>query len=112
MRIDGPGRVHINLKLKGGLYLSTIPGKMVDDLLPRVRDVYPAMEAARNCMMTILQNGNPTIHPAVSLCNAARIDNTAGDFFFFVNESNRLRERRNANATISQPTLTIEGKRR
>jgi opine dehydrogenase len=82
-RIDGPGKVHINLKLKGGLYLATIPGKMVGDLLPTMQDVYPAMEAARNCMMTILQNGNPTIHPAVSLCNVARIDNTQGDFFFY-----------------------------
>jgi len=83
VRIAGPGQVHVNLKLKGGLYLATIPGRLVDSLLPRVRDVYPAMEAARNCMMTILQNGNPTIHPAVSLCNAARIDNTRGDFFFY-----------------------------
>ena len=82
-RIDGPGKVHINLKLKGGLYLATIPGRMVGDLLPTLQDVYPAMEAAPNCMMTILQNGNPTIHPAVSLCNAARIDNTGGDFFFY-----------------------------
>ncbi len=82
-RTDGPGTVHINLKLKGGLYLATIPGTLVGDLLLRVQDVYPAMEAAKNCMMTILQNGNPTIHPAVSLCNAARIDNTRGDFFFY-----------------------------
>jgi opine dehydrogenase len=83
VRIAGPGKVHINLKLKGGLYLATIPGRLVGDLLPRVQDVYPAMEAARNCMVTILQNGNPIIHPAVSLCNAARIDNTGGDFFFY-----------------------------
>ena len=82
-RVDGPGKVHINLKLKGGLYLATIPGTLVGDLLPTVQDVYPAMEAAKNCMMTILQNGNPTIHPAVSLCNVARIDNTQGDFFFY-----------------------------
>ncbi len=82
-RIDGPGTVHINLKLKGGLYLATIPGTLVGGLLPAVQDVYPAMAAAKNCMMTILQNGNPTIHPAVSLCNVARIDNTHGDFFFY-----------------------------
>jgi opine dehydrogenase len=82
-RIDGPGTVHINLKLRGGLYLATIPGSQVGELLPKVQDVYPAMEAARNCLVTILQNGNPTIHPAVSLCNAARIDNTQGDFFFY-----------------------------
>lgn len=83
VRVDGPGTLHVHLKLKGGLYLATVPGRLVGDVLPKVRDVYPGMEAARNCMMTILQNGNPTIHPAVSLCNAARIDNTGGNFFFY-----------------------------
>ena len=83
VRVDGPGKLHVHLKLKGGLYLATVPGRLVGDLLPKTRDVYPGMEAAKNCMKTILQNGNPTIHPAVSLCSAARIDNTSGDFFFY-----------------------------
>lgn len=83
VRLNGPGKVHVNLKLKGGLYPATVPGQLVGDLLPMVQDVYPAMEAARNFMGTILQNGNPVIHPAVTLCNAARIDNTQGDFFFY-----------------------------
>ena len=83
VRITEPGKIAVHLKLRGGLCLATIPGRLVHELLPKVADVYPHMEPARNCMDTILQNGNPTIHPAVSLCNAALIDRTHGDFYFY-----------------------------
>jgi opine dehydrogenase len=34
-------------------------------------------------LQTTLQNGNPVIHPAVSLCNVALIERTHGDFLFY-----------------------------
>jgi opine dehydrogenase len=41
------------------------------------------MEPARSVMQTSLQNANPIIHPAVTLTNAARIEQTGGDFLFY-----------------------------
>jgi opine dehydrogenase len=41
------------------------------------------MEAAENILQTSLQNGNPVIHPAVTLLNTALIERTKGDFFFY-----------------------------
>jgi len=41
------------------------------------------MEAAENVLQTSLQNGNPIIHPAVTLLNAGLIERTQGDFLFY-----------------------------
>ena len=42
-----------------------------------------ALTAAQNVLQTTLQNGNPVIHPGVSLLNAALIERTRGEFFFY-----------------------------
>jgi hypothetical protein len=39
--------------------------------------------AGHSVFQTTLQNGNPVIHPAVTLTNAALIERTAGDFRFY-----------------------------
>jgi opine dehydrogenase len=41
------------------------------------------MAPAGNVLQTSLQNGNPVIHPAITLLNAALIERTGGDFFFY-----------------------------
>ena len=41
------------------------------------------MVPAKNVLQTSLQNGNPVIHPTVSLLNAALIERTQGDFYFY-----------------------------
>jgi opine dehydrogenase len=46
-------------------------------------DVYPALEPADGVWQTTLQNGNPVIHPAVTLLNAALIERTEGGFLFY-----------------------------
>jgi opine dehydrogenase len=46
-------------------------------------EVYPGIGAAGSVLATTLQNGNPVIHPAVTLCNAALIERTGGDFNFY-----------------------------
>jgi opine dehydrogenase len=45
--------------------------------------VYPAAERADSVFQTTLQNGNPVIHPAVTLLNAAHIERTGGAFLFY-----------------------------
>ena len=60
-----------------------LPAKNTVQVLDAIRDVYPHMAAAKNVLQTSLQNGNPVIHPAITLLNAALIERTGGDFFFY-----------------------------
>jgi opine dehydrogenase len=83
VRLLEPGKIRIFNKLKGGLFLATVPAKNTRYVLAQVRDVYPTMSAAKNILQTSLQNGNPVIHPAITLMNVARIERTRGDFDFY-----------------------------
>jgi len=83
VRLIQPGRVRVFLKLKAGNLLAALPGRHTDEILQMIGDVYPSMEAAKNVIQTSLQNANPVIHPAVTLANAARIEDTGGDFLFY-----------------------------
>jgi opine dehydrogenase len=83
VRLTEPGKVHVFLKLKAGNLLAALPNRDTDDILRLISDVYPSMEPARSVLQTSLQNANPIIHPAVTLANAARIEETGGDFLFY-----------------------------
>lgn len=83
VRMIGPATIKVFLKLKGGLYVAAVPASGTARVLVAVSDVYPALLAARNILQTSLQNGNPVIHPTVSLLNAALIERTRGDFYFY-----------------------------
>ena len=83
VRLMAPGRIHVYLKLKEGVYLAALPASQTDQVLDQTRDVYPFLLAAQNVLQTSLQNDNPVIHPAVTLLNAGLIERTQGDFFFY-----------------------------
>ncbi len=83
VRLLEPGRIKIFNKLKGGLFLAAVPAQNTDYVLEQVRDVYPTMHAAKNILQTSLQNGNPVIHPTITLMNVALIERTRGDFDFY-----------------------------
>jgi opine dehydrogenase len=83
VRLLEPGKVRIFNKLKGGLFLAAVPAQITSYVLEQVRDVYPTMSAAKNILQTSLQNGNPVIHPTITLMNIARIERTNGDFEFY-----------------------------
>ena len=83
VRLLEPGKIRIFNKLKGGLFLAAVPAQYTDHVLEQVRDVYPVMSAAKNILQTSLQNGNPVIHPAITLMNVALIERTMGDFDFY-----------------------------
>jgi len=78
-----PGTVKVYLKLRGGLMLASIPGMKNDHVLKLYQQVYPHTVPGKNLFQTMLQNGNPVIHPAVTLLNAALIERTNGDFLFY-----------------------------
>jgi opine dehydrogenase len=83
VRMIGPARINVFLKLKDGLFVAAIPAKDTGKVLDALTGVYPALGPAKNVLQTSLQNGNPVIHPAVSLLNAALIERTQGDFRFY-----------------------------
>ena len=83
VRGTGPGRIRVFLKLKAGLLLAAIPASRTGEVLERIKDVYPSFKPAKNVMQTSLQNANPVIHPSISIANAALIERTGGDFFFY-----------------------------
>ena len=83
VRLTEPGKIRVFLKLKAGNLLAALPGSLTGDVLDLIADVYPGMEPAESVLQTSLQNANPIIHPAVTLCNAARIEMTGGDFLFY-----------------------------
>jgi opine dehydrogenase len=83
VRLVEPGRIRVFLKLKRGLFVAALPASNTTRVLETISDVYPAMVAAKNILQTSLQNGNPVIHPTVTLLNAALIERTQGDFYFY-----------------------------
>ena len=83
VRVLEPGKIRIFLKLRDGLFLAALPAKNTDAIVAQVRDVYPAMRPAKNVLQTSLQNGNPVIHPSITLMNTALIERTQGDFCFY-----------------------------
>ena len=83
VRLLEPGKIRIFNKLKGGLFLAAVPAQNTNYVLEQVRDVYPTISAAKNILQTSLQNGNPVIHPTITLMNVALIERTKGDFDFY-----------------------------
>ncbi len=83
VRLIEPGKIKIFNKLKGGLFLAAVPAQHTNDVLEKVGDVYPAMSMAKNILQTSLQNGNPVIHPAITLLNVGLIERSMGDFDFY-----------------------------
>jgi opine dehydrogenase len=83
VRIAEPGTINVYLKLTAGLYLAGLPRAGTDRLHSLIADTWPAVEKAESVMQTTLQNGNPVIHPAVTLLNAGLLERTHGGFLFY-----------------------------
>ncbi len=83
VRLTEPGVINVFLKLTAGLYLAGLPRTGTDRLHDLIKDVWPAVEKADSVFQTTLQNGNPVIHPAVTLLNAGLLERTSGGFLFY-----------------------------
>ena len=83
VRVTSPGVINVFLKLTTDVFLAAAPRAGTDALLRMVQDTWPAVERADSVFQTTLQNGNPVIHPAVTLLNAGLLERTGGDFLFY-----------------------------
>ena len=83
VRITGPAEINVFLKLETAVFLAATPRSGTERLYGLVSEVWPAVERAESVFQTTLQNGNPVIHPAVTLLNAGLLERTGGDFLFY-----------------------------
>lgn len=83
VRLTGPASLTVYLKLRAGLYVATLPRQRAAGLAEVLGEVWPGIEPASSVFQTTLQNGNPVIHPAVTLLNAGLVERTRGDFLFY-----------------------------
>lgn len=82
-RITDEATVRIFHKLTDGLFLAALGQTQTAATVELLAEVWPETVAAASVWQTALQNGNPVIHPAVTLLNAALIERTGGDFLFY-----------------------------
>lgn len=82
-RITAPASVRIFHRLTAGMYAAALGKERTGDVVSMLTQVWEGFEAGGSVWQTALQNGNPVIHPAVTLLNAALIDRTGGDFLFY-----------------------------
>jgi opine dehydrogenase len=82
-RADGEGNVHVFHRFDAGLFAAAVPRSGNAQLLAVLRQISPSIHEAATVFQTSLQNGNPVIHPAVTLMNAALLERTGGDFRFY-----------------------------
>jgi opine dehydrogenase len=83
VRVIAPGVINVFLKLATGVFLAGLPRAGTDRLYELVKGVWPAIEKAESVFQTTLQNGNPVIHPAVTLLNTGLLERTGGGFLFY-----------------------------
>lgn len=85
VRVIGPGVLHVYHRIDTGVFFAATPrdAGVTERMLELVGDVYPGMLPATSVLQTTLQNGNPVIHPAVTLLNAALLERTGGGFLFY-----------------------------
>lgn len=83
VRIIGDAKIAVYNRLKGGYFVAALPTKYTDEIYNTLVPVFNTAKKGENILKTTLQNANPVIHPAVSLLNAALIERTNGEFYFY-----------------------------
>ncbi len=69
---------------KHGLGVAVFPAKHTQDVIPTLQKVFPTIIGAPNILWTWLSNPNAIGHPPVTILNAGWIEQTGGDFLFYV----------------------------
>lgn len=82
-RVTDLATVHVFHKLTGGLFVAALGQDRTVAVCQLLRQVWPELTSAASVWQTAFQNGNPVIHPAVTLLSAALIERTGGDFLFY-----------------------------
>ncbi len=83
VRATGDQQINVFHRLDAGVFAAALPRSETAQVVAALQQVYPRLAGAHSVFQTTLQNGNPVIHPAVTLLNAALIERTGGAFAFY-----------------------------
>ena len=82
-RSEGPAEARI-FRIKNAVGLAAIPATGTQDVLDKLKDVYPEFVDGKSVLHTGLDNMGAMFHPALTLLNSGRIESTSGDFQFYI----------------------------
>lgn len=82
-RVTNPGQVRI-FGIKNSVPLATLPAYHITDVLPMIRNALPQFVPGDNILKTSMDNIGAIFHPAITVLNAGRIEDTHGDFEYYV----------------------------
>jgi opine dehydrogenase len=82
-RVTNPAQVHI-FSIKNSVPLAALPAWQTVDILPVIRKALPQFVPGDNILKTSLDNIGAVFHPAITILNAGRIEDTHGDFEYYV----------------------------
>jgi opine dehydrogenase len=81
-RRSGPTSVHLD-GIKERLAVAALPASKTAHLVEKLKSAFPQFYPAKNVLQTSLENLNMVFHPALTICQAAHIERTKGDFIFY-----------------------------
>lgn len=82
-RAMNPAQVKI-FRIKNSIPVAALPAKDTAAVLTLVRQAFPEFIPAPTVLNTSLDNIGAVFHPTLTILNAARIENTRGDFQYYI----------------------------
>ena len=82
-RALNPAQVKI-FRIKNSIPVAALPATDTAHILSVIRQAYPEFVPAANVLRTSLDNIGAIFHPTLTILNAARIENTRGDFQYYI----------------------------
>jgi opine dehydrogenase len=82
-RSDGPSQARIH-RIKDGVPLAALPSRDTHIVLEALRPYFPQFINGRSVLHTGLNNIGAIFHPAITIHNAGRIEDTDGEFQFYL----------------------------
>ena len=82
-RTLGPAHVRI-FSIRNSVPLATLPNTENQRVLKVINKVYPQFIPGENILKTSFNNVEAFLHPALAILNASRIEDTHGDFKYYI----------------------------
>lgn len=82
-RKSGPATIRIS-GVKEGLRMAVFPARHTEAVMATLLGIFPTLHRAPNILWTWLSNPNPIGHPPITILNAGWIEQTGGNFLFYL----------------------------
>jgi opine dehydrogenase len=81
-RLKGPGHVSVLINVVI-LPTGVFPSRKTEEVIPRLKQFYPMISAAKDVLEAAINNPNPIVHPVATLLSATRIEHSRGEFYLY-----------------------------